>query len=432
MNYPPPTLVGYGAGDIDEEADAGAIEDTLGFLLSKEAREGDLALIVDERTWFQLPAQVLVDRYEALLHESDARLLAKYGTHGINEPGKSPQGIFKERVIFGAEKSCLGYEPGDVACYASPPSILPKDMYGPATDTETESSKNRPRYLYAPNMIGGVKDLRALFKYAHHKLDTKPVNSSTQYIFSDLFGQQELQREKARRQSLSTLSAFKEWLTSEKSSGDQMSLYIDRLQSENMTYNDGDNREFGIGLDYSSSIFQVLDKSADDIHFITFNHATLINSPSRLSASTFSQPIDLPPDLKSSALPFKLHSTPVQGPVSELPLLEIDKLPINTPWTEMDLATNVMVPGAGIPSSLSFFGEETQKLKKKWWKKMWYQHKARALMRRYMRSPTGHIAAEAAEQGGEKWWDLRGGKGGVWTDGGKCNQSRCLNLVELI
>ena len=38
-------------------------------------------------------------------------------------------------------------------------------------------------------------------------------------------------------------------------------------------------------------------------------------------------------------------------------------------------------------------------------------------MRRYLRSPTGHIGAGEADNGGEGWWDLRGGVGGVWTDG---------------
>ena len=50
---------------------------------------------------------------------------------------------------------------------------------------------------------------------------------------------------------------------------------------------------------------------------------------------------------------------------------------------------------------------------------MWYQPHARALLRQYIRSPDGPIAAEAAAEGAEKWWDLRGGKGGMWTDKGE-------------
>jgi hypothetical protein len=54
-----------------------------------------------------------------------------------------------------------------------------------------------------------------------------------------------------------------------------------------------------------------------------------------------------------------------------------------------------------------------------WWYNMWYQPWARALLRKYMRSPTGFDAAQSALLGGQDWWDMRGGKGGVWTDKGE-------------
>lgn len=419
LNYPPATLVGYGSENTNE-ADGGATIDTLKFLLSKQIQDGDLALVVDERTWFQLPAQVMVDRFDSHLQRSNAALLAKYGgALDDNTTNEQPQGRFKEKILFGAEKSCIDHKPDDTACYASPLSPLPKDIYGPNTDEPPGNSNYRPRYLFSPNMIGHAGDLRDMLQYAQLKLDTRTSKTSTQHLISEIFGDQELKREKIRRDSLNPLSAFKEWLLRKNPQDDgQTLLSIDKLDLEDTESTNNNIPDFGIGLDYSSSIFQVLDNSVDDIQFVTFNHPTLVNSPSRISASEFSHPIDLPQDLNSTAPPFKLHSAPVQGPVSDLPLLEVDKLPVNKPWADVGLATNIIVPGTEIPSSLSIFGAGTPGLEEKWWKTMWYQPHARALMRRYMRSYTGHIAAEAAARGGELWWDFRGGKGGIWTDKG--------------
>lgn len=418
LNYPPPTLVGYGAENNENEADGGATTDTLKFLLSKQIQDGDLAVVVDERTWFQLPGQVMVDRFESHLQRSNAALLAKYGVLDDGTWSKQPQGRFREKIIFGAEKSCIDHKPDDTACYASPLSPLSKDVYGPNTDEPPGNTNYRPRYLYSPNMMGRAGDLREMLQYAQLKLDTRTTKTSTQYLFSEIFGDQELKREKVRRDSLNPLSAFKEWLMRNNPKNDQALLSIDKLDLTNAETTNNNNPDFGIGLDYSSAIFQVLDNSVDDIQFVTFNHPTLVNSPSRISASDFSHPIHLPQDLNLTAPPFKLHSTPVQGPVSDLPLLEVDKLPVNKPWEDVGLATNIIVPGTEIPSSMSLFGAGTPGLEEKWWKKMWFQPKARALMRRYMRSYTGHIAAEAAAKGGELWWDFRGGKGGIWTDKG--------------
>ena len=362
----------------------------------------------------------MVDRFDSHLQRSNAALLAKYGALDDGTRNKQPQGRFKEKILFGAEKSCIDHKPEDTACYASPLSPLPKDIYGPNTDEPPGNINYRPRYLFSPNIIGHAGDLKDMLQYAQLKLDTRTEKTSTQYLFSEIFGDQELKREKVRRDSLNPLSAFKEWLIRNNPKNDHQTLLsIDKLDLTNTGSVSNNNPDFGIGLDYTSSIFQVLDNSVDDIQFVTFNHPTIVNSPSRISASDFSHPIDLPQDLNSTAPPFKLHSTPVQGPVSDLPLLEVDKLPVNKPWADVGLATNIIVPGTEIPSSLSLFGAGTPGLEEKWWKKMWYQPKARALMRRYMRSYTGHIAAEAAARGGELWWDFRGGKGGIWTDKGK-------------
>lgn len=207
LNYPPPTLVGYGS---ENEADGAATTDTLKFLSSKQIQPGDLALVVDERSWFQLPAQVLVDRFNSKLQRSNAALLAKYGVSDDYTPSKQRQGKFKENILFGAEKSCIDHKPDDTACYALPLSPLPKDIYGPNTEKPPGNANYRPRYLYSPNMMGRAGDLRDMLQYVQLKIDARTSHASTQYLFSEIFGDQELKREKVRRDSLNPLSAFKE------------------------------------------------------------------------------------------------------------------------------------------------------------------------------------------------------------------------------
>jgi hypothetical protein len=56
------------------------------------------------------------------------------------------------------------------------------------------------------------------------------------------------------------------------------------------------------------------------------------------------------------------------------------------------------------------------KLRNTWWEKMWFFPWARALLRRYVRSAHDFDAAQSALLGGQDWWDMRGGRGGLWTD----------------
>jgi hypothetical protein len=50
LNYPPPTLISYGAPGRSERPGADAVKNIFSFLLGKEAHEDDLILVVEERT----------------------------------------------------------------------------------------------------------------------------------------------------------------------------------------------------------------------------------------------------------------------------------------------------------------------------------------------------------------------------------------------
>jgi hypothetical protein len=48
LNYPPPTLIGYGAPGGSERPGADVVKNAFSFLLGKEAHEDDLILVVEE------------------------------------------------------------------------------------------------------------------------------------------------------------------------------------------------------------------------------------------------------------------------------------------------------------------------------------------------------------------------------------------------
>jgi hypothetical protein len=261
-------------------------------------------------------------------------------------------------------------------------------------------------------IMGRVADLRPIYKQASEMLEFEKIGEhGSQYIFSKIFGEQEYQRDLEYTSSLSRTAKFLSWFATSFTNSPKPSV-----QPPNIMLQAGKTYEYGIGLDYASSIFQIMNNSAEDIRFVKFDHPSVIASPSKLSASSFKNPINLPPDLGLTPPPFSQHE--VSTPNPDPPITALDNIENqDTPWSDIELATNVIVPGSSVPTSLNFHGSEV--LLSQMWGNMWFYKHARALMRQYIRSPDGPIAAEAAAAGGDRWWDLRGGKGGVWTDRGE-------------
>ncbi|KAM3077884.1 hypothetical protein ACMFMF_004303 [Clarireedia jacksonii] len=421
LNYPPPTLVEFELEDNSrkkEKHQGQSIQHTLNFLNGKEAQDDDLILVVEDDSWLQLPAEVTISRFFHGMRDSSDSLLKRYGRLDLGDDAipmlLRPQ-KYTQKVLFGAQKECSN-APNDPACYSVPPSPLPKDIYGSETDKHSEGKYNRPRYMSSKMVMGQVADMKPIYERAAQLLKDHPGITNSQDIFSQIFGEQGYQRATYQKSQLPK-SRWSSWFASKLS----QSSKPPPAKAKNMTTVPGRNYEFGIGLDYHSSIFQVMNNSADDVRFIKFSTPSLIISPSKHAASTFKNLLHLPPDLNFSASPFALNSVNTNTP--DLPFIEIDTLlpdPKNTSWNDVSLATNVIVPGSTVPATLNFHGDQnTMELLDSWWQKMWYQEHGRALLRQYMRSPDGPIAAEAAADGGDRWWDLRGGKGGVWTGRGE-------------
>jgi hypothetical protein len=348
------------------------------------------------------------------MQDSSDILLEKYGrSYVLNAtiPEIQLPPKFNSKVLFGAAKECSNL-PNDPACISVPQSPLPKDIYGPQTDNHPEGKYNRPHFMGSSMVIGRVIDLRPIYKHATEMLALEDgAKRDSQYVFSQIFGQQEFARSLTPlAKPLTTSAKFRNFISSISKSNDAASKPTD------FTLQPGQNYEFGITLDYWSSIFQTMNNSVEDVRFVTFNHPSIIASPSKLSAASFANPIHLPLDLNETAPPFAQHVVSAPNPDPPVTALDTISSP-DTPWSEVELATNVIVPGSSVPASLNFHGN--RELLSSMWSNMWFYKNSRALMRQYIRSPDGPIAAEAAREGGDKWWDLRGGKGGVWTDRGE-------------
>lgn len=440
LSYPSPTLINYGkvfdGSNHEEGAHTGKIRGIFDFLNNeKNVKDDDLVLIIDGYdVWFQLPPKIVIERYHLAVGEANERLRGRYGTILHKNPQKSggteTVSKYTQKVIFGADKLCWPNPAEDPACAAVPYSTLPKNVYGPETDQDSEGLLNRPRYLNSGVVIGPVADVRSIYEIAVKRVDEGRGGSGDQFVLGEIFGEQEYQREILRRSSQGTGGKWIEWLSD--ALGTSESPLSANITIKNMTAKPGQNYEFGIGIDYESKLFQTMTHSEGDMEYVTYNDSRLLSHIQGNHPSLWSRPFSLPTDLQRANPPYSYaspgnHSEDPKD-VNLLPFSsKLDDIAQEPSWYEVPLATNIKA--GTVPTLLHFNGDKS--LLSTWWPLMWYFPKSRALLRRYIRSVHGPNAAYAAARGGLNWWDTRGGRGGVWTDkGGWMNWSEVCKNTE--
>ncbi|KAL8809699.1 MAG: hypothetical protein Q9200_003193 [Gallowayella weberi] len=416
LAYPPPTLVNYGKkfdGDSwDKGSHAAKIRGVYDYLSDgKTVKDEDMVLVIDGYdVWFQLPPVIMIKRYHRLITDANDRLRRRYGTIGTRV---GP--MYTTSVIFGADKLCWPNGLTDPACAAIPYSSLPKDVYGPLTDKDPQGFHNRPRFLNSGTVMGPVKDVRAIYEAAVQKVEKENRGTlGDQFVFAEIFGEQEYQREIQRQSTQSAGGRWYEWLSSALGGSD--SPFGANQTMKNMTVVPGRRYEFGIGLDYESRMFQTMTHSADDIQFLIYNDSA--SFPSTLIAPK-AFPTVPPLDIQLAHGPLWYsspgnHSLDAKDGILLPHSDKLDELPERLDWLGVPLATNLYA--GTVPSLLHINGDKS--LLNDWWPSMWYHPYSRALVRRYIRSTQTRQAAQAAAAGGQTWWDMRGGRGGVWTDNG--------------
>lgn len=423
LGYPSPTLINYKKvfeGDgWDNGTHVGKIRGIYDYLKNgAHMKDDDLVLIIDGfDVWFQLPPDIMVSRYHSMVVDANKRLRRRYGAVTHDKPDqlgeKETVQKYTQSVMFAADKICWPNPLEDPACAAVPYSPLPNILYGPQTDKDPEAYLNRPRFLNSGTILGPLADVRAIYDYAVKKVEEDNRGTiGDQFVFSEIFGEQEYQRETLRQASKNS------WL-------DYLSNAIgvsDSPLASNKTINPvttvpGKNYEFSLGLDYGSELFQTMTHSTDDVDFIRYNDSDALDAIQAKHQSLRSIPFYLPADLLKAEEPFwytspgNHNNDPINGIL--LPFSpKLDQIDLEPVWEEVPLATNLFLPS--IPTLLHINGDKS--ILSSWWSSMWFQPYARPLLRRYVRSSQGLAAAQAAAEGGLSWWDTRGGRGGVWTD----------------
>lgn len=416
LNYPPPTLIRYGADSPDASSEYDMMRDRITSIYNylERSRGDDFVLIIDGLDFFfQLPPEVMIRRFQNTLRENNEKLRRKYGTMRMEKPFDNGIGEveqkYTQRVLFGASKQCFPNMTHDPGCVTVPQSSLPPDAYGYKTDIHPDGHLNRPRWLNPSTAMGQAADLKQIYGTMLQFIEKHRIRHGDYLALTQIYGQQEFDREMERRR---TSSAFKEWLY----------WQIGISEASNTTgvqprLEPGQHYEYGIGIDYTSQLFFSMFNSKRDVEWLPYNNISRTSSAQMEHGVPRERRLLLPSDLAHLANPFVQPDTDTRDTVIPPHSEIIDALPSarNHSWHNLPLLTNVH--SAAVPALVHMDGDPSQR--DTWWSKMWFHRWARALLRKYTRSPSGLAAAQSALLGGQEWWDLRGGRGGVWTDRGE-------------
>lgn len=404
-------------------------------------REHDFVLIVDGGfdTFFQLPPEVLIGRFQGLVRENNLRLQRRYGFAALErrfkQKGDHPMDKdmemememmvqkYSQRVLFGASKTCFPNLTEDAGCVTVPQPSLPPDIYGWKTDVHPAGHLNRPRWLNPDVVIGQAADLKLIYgqvlQFVEQRRNHNKNNRADYLALTKLYGRQEYVRELERRR---TSNRVKEWLY--KQIGISAASNITGI---NIPLEHGKRYEYGIGLDFESRLFFNMLHSKNDVEWFEYDNITKSSRVQAEHGVPRERRLLLPTDLttennnnidnNNNNNPFT-QPTPLPGePVKPPYNTTLDALP--TPqekgWHNLPLMTNIH--SASVPALIHLNGD--QSLRDRWWSNMWFAPWTRALLRKYIRSSRGHAIARSSLLGGQDWWDSRGGTGGVWTDNGE-------------
>jgi hypothetical protein len=420
LNYPPPTVVNlYQEYESDVQWERETLQSIRHYLNNdKYVQDDDLMLIVDgENSWFQLPSDVIIKQYARVLEDANARLLERYGTdeHGYQK--------FNQTIIFGAEKMCEG---DDMACKYAPHSILPANTY---EKEEGFDIADRPaRYLNAKMLMGPARDLKVLYQAALRKFEMKHNQRHTiQSVFATILGEQQLRRDAEQKENKPASAKFKAMFVGKKGKP----AYERRLEAANITLSNTTQYEFSIGMDYTHALFQPFAYcNEDELTPVLHDNSTDLSKYRHPN----SQPghLDLPSSLAQSNPPFWRLDLAKNNPSPNEKTAYIDKLAFNhnlddlpkrkTPWNNVPLLQNTFTGSTPAivlhdpQAALRLADPDHPPAANITWANMWYAPFRRALLRSYFRTPQSPVGYHNSLVGGDRAWDTRGGRGGIWTE----------------
>ncbi|KAF2642787.1 hypothetical protein P280DRAFT_468096, partial [Massarina eburnea CBS 473.64] len=250
-----------------------------------------------------------------------------------------------------------------------------------------------------------------------------------------IFGEQQLARKARRRQYKVTQAAhtFFNWF-------DASTLPLTAEQKKEVskfTPQEGRQYEFSVGLDYTHTLFQPLANCADQ-ELLQLVHDGSTDLTKHHHEGTPTPPLTIPTVLRDAAPPYWTPDLSRHNPspneksvyIERLEFSEdIDKLPDrDTPWASTVLVQNTYtgaVPAvfhvndrdtSPIPGLMTdAYGFRHPPSSNISWTSLWYSRYERALLRNYFRNPQSPVGYHNMAVGGDRLWDQRGGRGGIWT-----------------
>ncbi|VUC23699.1 unnamed protein product [Clonostachys rosea] len=402
LGYPIPTLVAYNRTYTQPNLVGGGrhvakIEAISTYLENiPKSKDSDLVIIVDAYggfnyqynpesieshmvgdVWFQLPLEVLVDRYRALMNRANKDLEISMGK-------AYRAAAVNQTILFGSSKRCTPNNVQSSACYPVPESPLPPNIYGKYTDAPSlevgqgDYVTYRQRFLNSGFIVGPVRDLRPLFRRAQRKASdqirlsqTSDDGSSTinklhvgsdQAIFSAILGEQEFQRE-AMRRKYGERPRPKSRIVNV-----PVEDILDPSFPHEVLQPKGDKSgEFGIVVDYWSDLEMQTADNEEDGRWLLYNQPV----QEQLLAVPH-QPWSCVPQV-SNLLPGELINS------TSIPRAAISESSQFSPthgWDEVPLYTNICLDT--IPVVVNHNGDPRQRQRD--WPQMWMQPHGRRLI----------------------------------------------------
>ncbi|KAI9686143.1 MAG: hypothetical protein M1822_003798 [Bathelium mastoideum] len=408
LGYPAPHVNSWASGEqpFEDGYVSGTLWNILHYLQELQPeRDGDLVIVSSGYdSWFQLPPDVLIQRYHHINEEANMRIRKQMG-RAVEAEGIS------QTIIFSADKRCRPNNKKELACYAVPESPVSQKIYDRRVDPKAAQSPEyllgttRPKYLKYGTVVGPVKEMRALYRQAGKKANAYGSKTDLQRIFNEIFGEQEYQRQvmTARHSRTKGLTA---WIQSqrrmEKGFAPDPSYQI-------MDYYRGKPLEFGIGLDYSGLISSSSFGAEQDFAWLHFNSTSDARDAAEKIQVKPPRITSLPDDIR--------HARP---PYFSFNAFGID-LPIGGNWYNVPLLTNVRT--GVVPVILHENAGRVGKAgrRDRWWRSMWFQPYLQPLIDANILPSKRPLAVDMKHPRGDFIWfddevERRGGRDddGTW------------------
>lgn len=240
--------------------------------------------------------------------------------------------------------------------------------------------------------MGTLAEMRTLYARAMTKSDYNPNFASDQTVFAAIFGEQEYQREVIRYRYFTRWQRWKmgwqEYMgTNEPSILDP---HPTRYKMEPAV--EGAPYEFGIGLDYTSSIGQNTVFAQRDSDWLSYNDTTTIVEAYDNMDVTSPGAYDINDDVANSLPPF-WTTTRLGVPI-----------PSERTWQEVWLYTNLYTGISPVLIHHNAHRDNLKSIREQKWDKMWFHPYIRDLITARLHEPYLPVAVTGPRGAEKAWW----------------------------